>query len=824
MGYAIGAADLCYDHLSADPVISSANPEFNHIPKQVSRYTREDWHAVIDSTWGEGLPTEEKLAFFDTFWHTIDEEYAGFVNLDLDWEAMYTYRDTIAAGVSRGRFYGIMSYMCFRLQETHCMVYDSGIRNDVPEPGLPLFYPNGLANCDHFGACLTPLPDSSLLVYSADDDHPMDLEPGDVVLGYDGIPWKDIYPELIEAQLPWGKYGSGRTGSSVESMKHLLLTSAGMNWHLFDTLDIVRYLSDDTLHLPTSLLADQNLDRWCFDQMATPCDWLGFTQYESVGWGIYQGTSIGYVYALTWSSSYEEIGPEFHQAIRYFMQNVDVSGIIIDFRYQQGGNTPAADAAIAELFNLDQNILGFVERADPGNHEAFAEVDCDRGGQTVYTSSQIYEKPIAILLGPHCGSAGDKNAARLAAHPMARTFGKPTNGAFICMSAHGFPDLPEGWGGNYSNTAAYNRDNPEELLIHRGVPVDEDVWLDRDDVAQGFDTVTERAVEWIQNAVYAHQISIDTTSFQPDTDTLWVSARVENQNDHSVGLEAFFCNIDSSFRDSIELHDDGLHQDGDAGDGLWGGSWLIPAVEDHFIMDLKTSDLTTGTTIQLPSVAAFTTTGPVVVEWSSIEHPSTGPVPGQPVFFYVNLRNEGVISAISDIMVELILPDSNTSHAGYSIDGYPDLEPGTASTGNAYFAMNISADYPGTVISLPYELVVSSQGRDYWHLSSELVVALDDKAGTLPEQFDLEQNYPNPFNPVTTITYALPEASHVNLRVYSINGREVRKLVGDYQHAGYHDIQWDGHDDQGDPVSTGVYLCRLLAGDYSETIKMVYLK
>lgn len=103
-------------------------------------------------------------------------------------------------------------------------------------------------------------------------------------------------------------------------------------------------------------------------------------------------------------------------------------------------------------------------------------------------------------------------------------------------------------------------------------------------------------------------------------------------------------------------------------------------------------------------------------------------------------------------------------------------------------------------------------------------VGIEEPANSLISEFQLSQNFPNPFNPTTTISYSLPEMSDVRLIVYDITGREVARIVNSQQTSGYHNVQWNGRDDSGNPVSTGVYFTRLEAGEYSQTIKMVYLK
>ena len=95
---------------------------------------------------------------------------------------------------------------------------------------------------------------------------------------------------------------------------------------------------------------------------------------------------------------------------------------------------------------------------------------------------------------------------------------------------------------------------------------------------------------------------------------------------------------------------------------------------------------------------------------------------------------------------------------------------------------------------------------------------------TLPTTYALRQNYPNPFNPSTTISYALPERSRVRLTVYNILGQVVIELVNTERSAGEHAAVWDGRDSQRRPVSTGVYLYRLEADNFTRTRKMLLLK
>ena len=99
-----------------------------------------------------------------------------------------------------------------------------------------------------------------------------------------------------------------------------------------------------------------------------------------------------------------------------------------------------------------------------------------------------------------------------------------------------------------------------------------------------------------------------------------------------------------------------------------------------------------------------------------------------------------------------------------------------------------------------------------------------DGGSAIPTAYNLNQNAPNPFNPTTTIKYALPRMSHVELVIYDILGREVRRLVQETQPAGYHTVVWDGRNSSGLGVASGVYFYQIQAGSYTELKKMTLLK
>jgi len=124
------------------------------------------------------------------------------------------------------------------------------------------------------------------------------------------------------------------------------------------------------------------------------------------------------------------------------------------------------------------------------------------------------------------------------------------------------------------------------------------------------------------------------------------------------------------------------------------------------------------------------------------------------------------------------------------------------------------------LLSIPVEgslTLIGAEAADYYGSSLSVLTR------TIPGQFALSQNRPNPFNPVTTISLSMPISGEWSITVYNINGQVVREYSG-YDEAGTVQVTWDGTDNSGRKVASGIYLYRAVAGQYSETRKMVLMK
>jgi len=106
-----------------------------------------------------------------------------------------------------------------------------------------------------------------------------------------------------------------------------------------------------------------------------------------------------------------------------------------------------------------------------------------------------------------------------------------------------------------------------------------------------------------------------------------------------------------------------------------------------------------------------------------------------------------------------------------------------------------------------------------WRRNLSEIIGITKITSTVPDNFALNQNYPNPFNPSTNINFSVPKSGFVRLTVYDITGREVITLVNEQLSSGTYKVDWNASNQP-----SGVYIYRLVAGDYSDVKKMILLK
>ena len=178
---------------------------------------------------------------------------------------------------------------------------------------------------------------------------------------------------------------------------------------------------------------------------------------------------------------------------------------------------------------------------------------------------------------------------------------------------------------------------------------------------------------------------------------------------------------------------------------------------------------------------------------------------------------------LSELMDNFLLVYNNETDGELIVaasGGTPDGETGSFGT----FTFNVSENFNDeTVVSITN--MRWNEGDVIADAASMTVsYALGVDGELFPNEFSLHQNYPNPFNPVTTLRYDLPELTHVNIIIYDMLGRKIRTLINEQQDPGYKSLIWNATNDYGKPVSAGIYLYQIQAGEYIQTKKMVLLK
>jgi hypothetical protein len=780
--------------------------------------SKSEWQHIIDSTWGPGLPLSTKLAIFDGYATVLSNKFDGFLSLGLNWDSLRVhYRSRIDSSASRGRFAAIMARFAMSLRDAHTSALDTIVAYSPLSPGVPLLVLSPFATAEHFGAVLTTLPDSSALVLRTVPNHPLGFEPGDIVLGYEGVPWKRLVKELLDAELP--VYSGGVGARSAES--HALLRNVGNNWHLFETIDILKYSTKETVHLSVypllslpsgPMMGNEQLE------IAGIASAFYFVTSNSqaitaigqpVNYGKLSTADIGYIRLLgEWPTSTTDA--KFAEAVNALW---NTKGLIIDMRWNSGG-WAVFDQAFARMFSQRMFTINDAYRASPATFD-LAPVAASQWYVIPGVPGSLYDRPVAVLLGPTCVSMGDVTAQRLRYHPMVRFFGKAP---IASLGDNEYLDRYQFWRLHYSIGDMYHLSQPGVYLNRSEFPIDEAVWFNADDVAHGKDPVLERALQWMSGLAYAHDVSVANAYVRPGRDSLVATAVWTNPGSHVVNASLIVTDLSNVYQDSSTLMNDGRHGDGLPGDSIWGTRLGAPLTENFYALNLRTQDQTIGSSRLLPAVKLFTTAGPV----ECVGDTAYGaPQWGLSVVFRLKVWNSGSTAVTPGIGGTIRALDTIATIVSGSPFTVGDITPGQVRL-SSLIGIAFAPLGAGTKDIL-FELRFSSNTIEYWR--DTLLVRVVDPTGIVQEQkeiptaYELCQNYPNPFNPSTAIRYGLPRSSTVQLTVYNTLGQEVAILVQGEQEPGYHEVKFEGSG-----LSSGVYFYRLRAGDFVQTRKLLLVR
>jgi len=347
----------------------------------------------------------------------------------------------------------------------------------------------------------------------------------------------------------------------------------------------------------------------------------------------------------------------------------------------------------------------------------------------------FYQKPIAILIGPKCASTGDFTAYTLKSLPNGRFFGRTSSTAV--GASDGAIDFPgiigvtnyEGWVFYTQVEETYPPENPYQYLSGREFPVDKKIWLTKEDVVNGYDTVVEEAISWINNLSHSYNPILDKAYTQNE---IQFAADIKNPSNHSLSINADILKNDIKV-DSIDFTIAG---------NKTSGIWSVPVNnEDFYSVTIRTKDIEDTTVHTLPNILRFTNAGPLEIDSIAYDSLTNFRYSIKPF-----IRNHGIQTQITNITVKLVCDDPWVTNITPALRYCPNLSPGQLAGVSSAFAVSYdSATFQG-YFNLKFEIM--SDGWTYWKdsLMFEPTVGIEDDYNEVPTEFSLSQNYPNPFN------------------------------------------------------------------------------
>jgi len=659
--------------------------------------SRSEWQSIIDSTWGPGVSTAVKKSIFNSYANTIANEFDGIESLKLNWDSLRsTYFNRINDSTSKGAFSSLMTHFAKELKDGHTNANENFVFTTPLNPGTPILVIGGFAsNIEHFGAVVTSLPDSNLLVLRTIENHPLNLVPGDILLGYEGTSWKVIVKELLSAGLP---IVGGWVGAQSAYDEGLLL-SMGLNWHLFDTIDVIKYATSDTVHIsvyPLLNIPESNM----VNNEQVPLEGIPFPDIfndQYVSYGIVKNTNIGYIYVYQEANTTTD--DQFHEAL---LALLNTEGLIIDLRLNYGGWS-----FFPESFEIMFNkTITTIEDSYRCNNFDFTL--CPFGNSPVFSipanKGSVYDRPISVLLGPTCISMGDITAQRLRYHPYTKFFGKPPAAS---MGDNSFIDI-DGWTLRYSISDMFHVSNPEEYLNRQEFPIDFPVWFDVNDVANGEDTVVKQAIEWINNKVYPFNALPEKSYYLPGSQ-ISATVHLKNPNDHTITLWSLLNDSSTASYDSVQFTP--------IDSNLFSGVFNLPNIEQDFSLTFKSIDQEDGDIQELPFVSSFTTIGPVnPAEVAYIDY-HYNKISTQ--YFQLVLQNYGAHAIAKNLDVTVSTHDPRVEEMVINTKAFGDLAAGEIDTNatKEYFSFIYAEGFgPDSTLNNPiqFNVITSSDGFPYW--------------------------------------------------------------------------------------------------------------
>ncbi|MCP4314114.1 MAG: T9SS type A sorting domain-containing protein [Bacteroidetes bacterium] len=297
-------------------------------------------------------------------------------------------------------------------------------------------------------------------------------------------------------------------------------------------------------------------------------------------------------------------------------------------------------------------------------------------------------------------------------------------------------------------------------------------------------------------------------------DTLKIIAHVSNPENHQATVHTFIQGENSALKDSVQLFDDGLHDDGIASDNIYGGIKLVDDLdEDYFDISIRTTDSDESVTTYF-NEGIFTTIGPLSVDHYEIVFQEQDAAQLDYFKLKVFLKNNGANAPAIEVRADISTTDTNIGiMTGRSLH-FNNIDPGQIKFNDSEFRVYTKNDPD----SVKIDVSIFSKNILYWSDTITVNLVPVGVTSSIPTECELFQCFPNPFSNTTNISYSIASSGFVSLTVYDMFGREIQTLVNESQNPGKHSVEFDTGQ-----LSSGIYFYRLQVGpDFLKTRKMLY--
>lgn len=405
--------------------------------------------------WGEmpGDP-DASIILFQRIWSEINSNFCGFKGFDLDWDAYKEKNyEAVEFADNYGDYLNILTDMAYQLHEGHSTVYTKRMKGGgrfFLSFNAPVFLSFGQSTTK-IGGCPVLTEDQEVVIKSIDkpEVNPYNLNPGDIILGYNGVPWKYWADALNHAKLP--KFANPGASAGARSIN--LLKAAASNAHFFEVINIKRHETGEIETLPIIPLESKDV-LWCKEW--TGIETPGVSQpevnafeQEAMTYGILEGTNIGYIYLTQCPSMWEEIedvnnpdwydtsfSKEFDAAIGQLMET---DGIIIDNRLNMGGRAEPFYRGFKRIIQLDEPEHIFVDlkrHNEMTDRDVFA-IPKQKEWPIMADHEEHngeYDNPIVVITSPDCISAGDLLTTIFGIYDDFTVIGSHNNGSYASIT------------------------------------------------------------------------------------------------------------------------------------------------------------------------------------------------------------------------------------------------------------------------------------------------------------------------------------------------------------------------------------------------------